>query len=48
MRSVEFLQLWLQEKGEYQELQITLTHIVLESSESLELIELEMILNVDK
>jgi hypothetical protein len=34
-----FLQLWLQEKGEFQELQVIPTHIMLETPEKIESIE---------
>ena len=43
-----FLQLWLQEKGEFQELQVTPTHIVLEAPKRIESIEIQMILQVDR
>jgi hypothetical protein len=43
-----FLQLWLQEKGEFQELQVTPTHIVLEAAERIESIEIQTILQVDR
>ena len=43
-----FLQLWLQERGDYSELHVTSTNVILEAPDRIESIDVETILNVSE